>query len=80
MHIVNFKFMIAPVMMASQATTMSLDSLNSASETSSSKTQNSGRPKTSLVWEIFNYDECSDSSICKVKISQVKSQLNVGDH
>ena len=69
----NLKFMIAPVKMATQATTevtLSLDSLHSASETSSSETQNSGRPKTSLVWEIFDYDECSDSSICNVKISQ----------
>ena len=71
--------MIAPVKMATQATTMSLDSLNSASETSSFETQNSGRPKTSLVWEIFDYDECSDNSICKVKIhKEAKSQLNVG--
>ena len=65
--------MTAPVKMATQATTqvtLSLDSVNIASETSSSETQNSGRPKTSLVWEIFDYDECSDNSICKVKISK----------
>ena len=73
--------MATPIKMANQATTqvtLSLDSVNTASETSSSETLNSGRPKTSLVWEVFDYDECLDNSVCKVKFqTEVKNKLNV---
>ena len=73
--------MATPIKMANQATTqvtLSLDSVNTASETSSSETLNSVRPKTSLVWEVFDYDVCSDNSVCKVKFQmEVKNKLNV---
>ena len=29
-----------------------------------------GRPKASLVWELFDYDGSSDSSTCKIEIKQ----------
>ena len=32
-----------------------------------------GRPKASLVWELFDYDGSSDSSTCKVEIKQDKT-------